>query len=75
MVCKLVRALLASEADMIKAIETAMRSSLGGYGVGPAIGQPGFCSMAALESAGLEGALLMARGAIGRVSSRFGNLT
>jgi fructokinase len=45
---------------MIEAIEAAMRSSLGGYGVGPAAGCPGFCAPAQLENAGLEGALLMA---------------
>jgi fructokinase len=48
-------------APMIEAIEVAMRSSLGGYGVGSAVEQPGFCVLAALENAGLEGALLMAR--------------
>jgi fructokinase len=48
-------------APMIEAIEVAMRSSLGGYGVGPAAGQQGFCVPAALEHAGLEGALLIAR--------------
>lgn len=48
-------------APMIDAIEASMRSSLGGYGVGPAAGQKGFCVPAALEHAGLEGALLIAR--------------
>jgi fructokinase len=46
---------------MMEAIESAMRVSLGGYGVGPAVNQPGFCVPAKLENAGLEGALLMAR--------------
>jgi len=48
-------------APMIAEIETAMRSSLGGYGVGPAVAKAGFCAPAQLENAGLEGALLMAR--------------
>ena len=48
-------------APMIEAIEASMRSSLGGYGVGPAAAQPGFCAPAALEHAGLEGAMLLAR--------------
>jgi fructokinase len=48
-------------APIIQAIETQMRSSLGGYGVGAAAAQSGFCAAAALENAGLEGALLMAR--------------
>jgi fructokinase len=48
-------------AAMIDAIETRMRSSLGGYGVGPAIAETGFCLPAALDNAGLEGAMLMAR--------------
>ena len=46
---------------MMEAIEAAMRSSLGGYGVGPAAGEPGFCALAALENSGLEGAMLIAR--------------
>jgi fructokinase len=46
---------------MIEAIEAAMRSSLGGYGVGQAASVAGFCAPAQLENAGLEGALLMAR--------------
>jgi fructokinase len=47
-------------APMIEAIEAAMRSSLGGYGVGSAAELAGFCAPAQLENAGLEGALLMA---------------
>jgi len=49
-------------ASMLEAIEVQMRLSLGGYGVGHAAAQPGFCAPAALEHAGLEGAILMARG-------------
>jgi len=48
-------------ASMLEAIEAQMRLSLGGYGVGPAAAQSGFCVPAALENAGLEGAILMAR--------------
>jgi fructokinase len=42
-------------------IEEALRSALNGYGAGPALDRPGFCALAALEHAGLEGALLLAR--------------
>jgi fructokinase len=55
-------------APMIEAIEAAMRSSLGGYGVGSAADRPGFCALAQLENAGLEGALLMATELAGRES-------
>ncbi len=48
-------------APMIGAIEARLKVALGGYGVGTAIEQPGFCAPAALEHAGLEGALLMAQ--------------
>jgi fructokinase len=48
-------------APLLPLIMREMRSTLGGYGVGPAIDDPDFCSPAALENAGLEGALLMAR--------------
>jgi len=48
-------------APMLGAIEGAMRASLGGFGVGPLVDEPGFCVPAKLENAGLEGALLMAR--------------
>lgn len=48
-------------APMIEAIEAQMRASLGGYGVSPVIDRPGFCALAALENAGLEGAVLLAR--------------
>jgi len=53
-------------APMIEAIEAAMRLSLGNYGVGPAAGKPGFCLPAALEHAGLEGAVLISRKLAGR---------
>ena len=46
---------------MVPQIEQRLRSALGGYGVGPAVAQPGFCAPATLEYAGLEGALLIAR--------------
>lgn len=52
-------------APMMDAIEAAMRSSLGGYGVGPAAGEQGFCALAELENAGLEGAILIARKLLG----------
>lgn len=48
-------------APVINLIAPRMRECLGGYGVGPAIHQPDFCAAAALDNAGLEGALLMAR--------------
>jgi len=38
-----------------------MRAALGGYGVGSAAGDPDFIRPAALEHAGLEGALILAR--------------
>lgn len=38
-----------------------MSAALGGYGVGPAAQAPGFVTAPALEHAGLEGALLLAR--------------
>lgn len=38
-----------------------MRAALGGYGVGSAAGEPDFIRPAALEHAGLEGALILAR--------------
>jgi fructokinase len=48
-------------APMLDRIETEMRVALGGYGVGPAAGETGFCVPATLEHAGLEGAILMAK--------------
>ena len=51
---------------MIPAIEAKLKSSLEGYGVGPAVDRPGFCTSAGLENAGLEGAMLMARNLVQR---------
>ena len=48
-------------APLIELIGPRMLDRLGGYGVGSAVGQPDFCAPAALDDAGLEGALLMAR--------------
>lgn len=48
-------------ASLMESIEASMRTCLGGYGVGPAVERPDFCVPAALDNAGLEGALLMAR--------------
>ena len=48
-------------AAMIPLIEQRLVAALGGYGVGPAVAQPGFCAPARLDHAGLDGALLMAR--------------
>lgn len=48
-------------APLVPLIEQRLRAALNRYGVGPAIDRPGFCAPAALEHAGLEGALLMAR--------------
>lgn len=50
-----------SAAPLVPLIEQKMRDALNGYGVGEAAYQPGFCARAALENAGLTGALLMAR--------------
>jgi len=44
-----------------------MRFALGGYGVGAAAGEPDFVRPAALEHAGLEGALILARQAAARI--------
>ncbi|MFL6748894.1 MAG: ROK family protein [Sphingomicrobium sp.] len=49
-------------APIAEAIQERMLAELNGYGVGPAVGQPGFCALAALEHSGLEGAVVMARG-------------
>lgn len=46
---------------LVDAIGREMTVALGGYGVGPAATAPGFLAHAALDNAGLEGALLMAR--------------
>lgn len=48
-------------APIIPLIRAQARLALGGYGVGEAIEQPDFCVPAALDAAGLEGALLLAR--------------
>ena len=48
-------------APLIPHIQEQMRASLAGYGVGEAIERPDFCIAAALDNAGLEGALLIAR--------------
>ena len=48
-------------ATMVPLIEQRLVAALGGYGVGPAATQAGFCVPAALEHAGLDGAVLMAR--------------
>jgi fructokinase len=50
-----------AQASLTPAIEAALREFINGYGVGPAVGRSGFCVPAALEDAGLEGALMMAR--------------
>lgn len=47
-------------APLIPMIQSKLLASLGGYGVGPQVEQPGFCAPAVLTDAGLEGALLMA---------------
>ncbi|HET9336054.1 MAG TPA: ROK family protein [Sphingomicrobium sp.] len=48
-------------APLVPMIGEKLVASLGGYGVGPCASRPDFCVPAALENAGLEGALLMAR--------------
>jgi fructokinase len=50
-----------AEASLTPLIEKAMSAAINGYGVGPAVVQPGFCAPAALADAGLEGALMIAR--------------
>lgn len=50
-----------AETSLMPKIEAALRSTLNGYGVGPAVESAGYCVPAALKDAGLEGALLMAR--------------
>jgi fructokinase len=49
-------------AGLIDEVTAALASGLGDYGVGDAVKRPGFLAAAKLENAGLEGALLMARG-------------
>jgi fructokinase len=46
---------------LLARLRAAMERSLAGYGVGEAAGRADFCVLAALEHAGLEGAVLMAR--------------
>ncbi len=48
---------------MLPAIATAYRQAFGGYGVGPWAAANGFIRAAALEHAGLDGAVLLARAA------------
>ena len=48
-------------APFIPLIREQALAALGGYGVGSAVEQPGFCAQAKLPAAGLEGALLIAR--------------
>jgi fructokinase len=50
-----------ADVSLVPKIEEALRGTINGYGVGPAIECPGFCVPAALRDAGLEGALIMAR--------------
>lgn len=50
-----------ASSPLVPQIERKLVAALGGYGVGPAVLQPGFCAPAILEHAGLEGALMMAR--------------
>jgi len=53
-------------AGLRDAASKRMRAALGGYGVGSAAAQPDFIRPAALEHAGLEGALILARQAAPR---------
>jgi fructokinase len=48
-------------APLLPLIQDKLRKTLGSYGVGDAVERPDFCVPAALENAGLEGALLMAQ--------------
>lgn len=54
-----------ANASLEMRIGAAMRNCLGGYGVGAAVNDAGFCARATLRDAGLEGALLMARSLVG----------
>jgi fructokinase len=47
-------------AGLLARLRQTMSRSLAGYGVGESVGHPEFCAVAALEHAGLEGAVLMA---------------
>ena len=55
-------------AGLLARLREAMSRSLGGYGVGEAAERSDFCVFAALEHAGLEGAVLMAMDAAAPVS-------
>lgn len=48
---------------VLERLRSALSGALAGYGVGAAAGVADFCARAALADAGLEGALLMAKGA------------
>lgn len=50
---------------VLERLRCALSGALAGYGVGEAAGAADFCARAALADAGLEGALLMAKGAAG----------
>lgn len=50
-----------TSSQLVPHIGRRLVAALGGYGVGPAVLEPGFCAPAMLENAGLEGAFLMAR--------------
>lgn len=54
-------------AGLREAAASRMSAALGGYGVGGAAGEPGFIRPAALEHAGLEGALILARQTAARI--------
>jgi len=56
-------------AGLIDLVAAAMPATLGAYGVGEAAGRPGFLVPAALENAGLEGAVLMAQALAAHPSS------
>lgn len=47
--------------QLVPSIEQRLVAALGGYGVGEAVLEAGFCAPAMLEHAGLEGAILLAR--------------
>ncbi len=51
-------------APLIDPLASSLGEMLGGYGVGPAVNDPGFCVAAELEDAGLEGAIIIARNAV-----------
>jgi fructokinase len=53
-------------AQLLEPLRFALHRSLAGYGVAAAASAPDYCVTAALDHAGLEGALLMAREATAR---------